>query len=624
MGIFDFLSSKDSLLKQAIDNGDQVKIIKLIDRGANKNIKTDTGKTALELAVEKENLKLLELLLARKVDLEIPFQDGNTALMAALKKKNETIASLLVDEGANINMKSSDGHSPLIQSILNSFFNFSVKLINKGADIKQKYESSSIIWLVLSDYSKDQSNKLINILVEKGIDLDQESNDGFTELMYAIDQGDDELVQLLLDREADVNYYSENSKSTPLSIAIVHGNLPIMQKLIQHKVDINYEKKNLSSAISLAIEKSNNEILKLLLKNGAEIKTKPNGNSYLQDAIMSDNANVEIIKILVENGADVNEGYDNSFLGFTQTPLMFALDRKRVQIAEFLIKNGGDLHFESNGITPLTYAIKLENEQILSCLLAKNILPKANDYFNAAKLSTREEVENGDLMFKSYSDKMPYFLTRAISLNPNYGEAYGYRGVYYCAELGYRQNPELISKSLTDLNKAIQLGCTNPLFFFSRGVANDESGNIDAAISDFSIYLKSYPKGSGAYNNRGLLYKIKGNYLAAEKDFTMKITLDKYGTAGYLNRSGLYFATNRENEGAKDCEAGLKIDPDQPTLVKNLGLYHYNQIAEKPHLASVPLIKQAMTLLRKSMDMGDEQARGWYNALKNRYNYEPD
>jgi len=614
MGIFDFLLSKDTRLQKAIEAKNVSEAIQLISDGANANTTTERGKTALWLAVERNSFKLAELLMSKNTDLNKTYEEGNTALLKALINKNKEITNLLINNNADTNKENNNGLTPLVHALETGGYETTEILINKGADINIKYNGDSLIWIPLS---KNKNTKTVKLLLEKIIKLDQENPDGHTELMYAINNDENELVQLFIDNGADINYYSEESNSTPLSIAIYKGKLPIVQKLIDKKADINFYNKNTGTPIGTAISFDKLDILKLLIEKGADLNTKSGEFSYLAKAISNSPESIGMVKILVNNGADVNEEYRDKSHDSSRVPLIFAIDYGNEEAVKFLIENGAKLNFESNGFTPFTYALFSGNKNILALFEKQNLKPKATDYFNAARFSVDETMVNGDLTYSNCWPRMLQLLNIAIEMNPKFADAYGYRGLYYCAQVGYRQNPDLIAESLSNLNKAIKFGGSNPLFYFSRGVANDESGNVDAAIADYTAYSKSYPKGSLAYNNRGLLYKSKGNYQAAESDFTKKIEIDYNSTAGYINRANLYFELGREDDGVRDCEAGLKINPNNPTLVKNAGVYYYNQIVNnRPnHFPS-----KAMDYLKKSgWEHGDDNAKDLYNRLANRY-----
>jgi len=611
MGIFDFLLSKDVRLQKAIETKNLNEVIKQINEGANVNISTENGHNAWWLAVETGSMKLAKLLLANKANLDTAFEEGNTALLKALMLGNTEIVNLLIETKSSINIVNNNGITPLIQALLMADYSSTELLIANGAEVNTKYNGNSVLWLLLSE---NKNIKVVNLLLDKNLTLNQENEAGYTELMYVINIGDHNLVQLFLDYGADVNYYSKKLKASPLSLAIKKNQLSTVKKLIEHKVKLDFENKNINSPIGIAISENKKDILKLLLENGAELQKRQDRDSYLMQAVCKENASIEIVKLLVKYGADINEEELNNLQGgYSYIPLMMAINFKNFHIAEYLIENGANLNYESNGRSPLNYAVRAGNERILSLFKQKNIILKAENYFNAALFSSYEEISDGDLTIRNYSEDTPLLLTKAIELDPDYAEAYGYRGVYFSSELEFSQNPSLIKKALSDLNNAIKLGATNPLFYFQRAKANNESGNIEAAISDYSNYLRSYPNGSAAFNNRGLLYAEIGNFQAALKDFTIAIKHSTYKVDAYGNRASCYLKMNREDKAILDWQEGIKISPNDPIFIKNIGVYYYNQIASKgPDYYP----GKAMEYLKRSgWEFGDDYSKALYNNL---------
>lgn len=86
----------------------------LLDQGANINVQTSQGNTAVILAgCLTDNLKLITLLVEQGADVNIPNENGDTALIdAAFKGKNEILGYLL-NNGADINVKNNAGQSAL-------------------------------------------------------------------------------------------------------------------------------------------------------------------------------------------------------------------------------------------------------------------------------------------------------------------------------------------------------------------------------------------------------------------------------------------------------------------------------------------------------------------------------
>ena len=129
---------------------------------------------------------------------------------------------------------------------------------------------------------------IINILLEKGADINAKDNYGRTPLMHAIQYGcSEEVIKILLEKGADINA-KDNYGWTPLMYAIQYG--------------------------------CSEEVIKILLEKGADINAKDNyGWTPLMHAIheCECECSKEVIKILLEKGADIN-AKDN----YDCTPLM--------------------------------------------------------------------------------------------------------------------------------------------------------------------------------------------------------------------------------------------------------------------------------------------------------------
>jgi ankyrin repeat protein len=82
-----FRSIKGYFLYLTVKNNHYTYTKQLLELGANPNF-TEHGKTALELAIKKENLSIIELLLQ--------YNPENKGLVAALKNGNSSIVNLLL------------------------------------------------------------------------------------------------------------------------------------------------------------------------------------------------------------------------------------------------------------------------------------------------------------------------------------------------------------------------------------------------------------------------------------------------------------------------------------------------------------------------------------------------
>ena len=77
--------------------------------------------------------------------------------------------------------------------------------------------------------------------------------------------------------------------------------------------------------------------------------------------------NIEVAKYIIENGGDIN---GSSNMG---TPLMAAIVKGNNEIAKFLIEKNADVNLaDANGTTALIYATMFKNIEIVALLMKKN------------------------------------------------------------------------------------------------------------------------------------------------------------------------------------------------------------------------------------------------------------
>ena len=97
-------------LLHAVLNYDEKGLRTLIEAGADVNVRTLKGNTALNVALRHGYVGVVRKLLRAGVDVNIEDGSGNTALLYAIKNRQiryisvETVASI-VDAGANVNTK---------------------------------------------------------------------------------------------------------------------------------------------------------------------------------------------------------------------------------------------------------------------------------------------------------------------------------------------------------------------------------------------------------------------------------------------------------------------------------------------------------------------------------------
>jgi ankyrin repeat protein len=201
----------------------------LLEEGINPNARVkETGETALEAAIEMNNFKLVVTLLKRGAAVNTLGKEEESPLMKACIMGNEAIVRLLIEHGAEINFKnkfnitsmhkvaaegnysiiklllesgaeidavSIEGFTPIMEAARKDQVEILRFLIKKGADINilnKKKENSLIIAL------KNCSYECINPLIETGIALKEEDNEGNTAVSLSEDKGLQDIKEVLL------------------------------------------------------------------------------------------------------------------------------------------------------------------------------------------------------------------------------------------------------------------------------------------------------------------------------------------------------------------------------------------------------------------------------------------
>jgi cytohesin len=175
-------------------------------------------------------------------------------------------------------------------------------------------------------------------------------------LHIAAERGRLDLVQVLIERGADVNIRDSQGR-TPLHAAAIGGNAEVIRLLIKLGADVNARDNYGETPLHLVAAEgaayphpSYEEAAKALLDAGADVNARnADGKTPLHIASVG---NPALVKLFIERGADVN-AQDNS----GKTPLHYAVEWGSLLAAAALLKAGARTDVRDNdGLTPLDYA----------------------------------------------------------------------------------------------------------------------------------------------------------------------------------------------------------------------------------------------------------------------------
>ena len=134
----------------------------------------------------------------------------------------------------------------------------------------------------------------------------------------------------------------------------------------------------------------------------------------------------------------------------------------------------------------------------------------------------------------------------------HYDEINVYRSTCY-AELG------LMDLAIADISKTME---KDPDWnaYTSRGDYYRLSGNLDAAIQDFTAAIEELPDESYGYYKRGWCYEMKGDRKKALEDYNMGLEMSEDYPYLYLMRGELLLQEGKQEEAMADFEKVIQKD----------------------------------------------------------------
>lgn len=271
--------------------------------------------TPLALATKNGHLDVVELLLSYGVNLNTPNSTGKTPLILATLARHVDIAKRLVQAGADVNIADNSNNTPLFHAIWSGLEELATLYIGLGCEIPPAQRSWLMFHISKSSYMnslrmlldmgesmvfedalcaavKYKQDDLIDRLLDANCPVEPpppvrtrprgtgrlEYFKSPTPLWFAVKQGNERLVQRLLDRGANPNVFVRwNGYFTKgrgigvlLNLAIIKGNDTIIKALIDHGADVEEMDHDMVSPLHRVIQKGRLDLLEYILQPAEE------------------------------------------------------------------------------------------------------------------------------------------------------------------------------------------------------------------------------------------------------------------------------------------------------------------------------------------------------------------
>ncbi|OGW35658.1 MAG: hypothetical protein A2X58_14065 [Nitrospirae bacterium GWC2_56_14] len=367
-------------------------------------------------------------------------RDGAPSLQVAISKNRKEQVEILIRAGADVNMRDERGMTPLMYAAMYGSVEI-VELLHKaGADINAVTSLDNPLTIAI----RMRNNDIVRYLVRAGAAVNGAAQGGVSSLAAAVEQGDAEIISLILGAGADVK---NKDGGQALLWAAREGQQEITASLIQKRVSLNIKTTEGKTAIRVAFDHNHAEIMRMLLNTSMElgkddakeilpwaaghgeaesvralVRRKVDLNAMnlryhfaLDEAVKAERT--DIVRILLQAGADPNRK--------TAYPVLInAVSGNRLEAARLLIRNGADVNGrDALDNTSLMIAAKTGNPDMVRLLIESGADATANNRQNRDSFWIAVSEGNGEalkMLFTTTKRKMedyPWMIVAVVKEN---------------------------------------------------------------------------------------------------------------------------------------------------------------------------------------------------------------
>lgn len=320
----------------AVDRGDVETVDLLLAAHAGVKLLNRYDVGPLSVAAVNGSAAVIDRLLKAGADANSAMPGSETALMTASRGGTPETVRTLVAHGANVNAKEKvRGQTALMWAAIENNVPVIQELLKAGADIKVRAHEPSPL---------EHNSGVVGFGVDP--ELDKESRDSLTALLFAVRQGNMEATKVLLDAGADVNDVAADG-SGAVVIALINANYELADFLLDRGADMNAAKGGWTPL--------HQAVRTRRLNIGNLPAPVPSGKM----------SNLVFTKKLIARGADVNARLTKEFKDFYRnrmkrvgaTPLLLATKTADAEMIRLLLDSGADPVIPTlEGTTPLMAA----------------------------------------------------------------------------------------------------------------------------------------------------------------------------------------------------------------------------------------------------------------------------
>uniref|UniRef100_A0A7M4F941 Ankyrin repeat and sterile alpha motif domain containing 6 n=1 Tax=Crocodylus porosus TaxID=8502 RepID=A0A7M4F941_CROPO len=284
----------------------------LLENGADLNAQNKLGASILTMASRGGHVSMVKLLLesGALVDNYDHFNTSLvntnkeelpdiTPLMAAAQHGHEAVVHLLLDWGADCNYTvKTMGWSPLMLAAMSGKVSLAQQLMEKGANPDHLNVLHKTPFEISVDFKHKEMKDYLESLTTVRPQTDKEKKQ--PDVFHALKMGNFQLVREIADEDPNQVNITNSDGASPLMIAAVTGQLTLVQLLVERNADIDRQDNVHGwTALMQATYHGNKEVVKYLLNQGADVNLRAkNGYTAFDLIMLLNDPDTELVRLL--------------------------------------------------------------------------------------------------------------------------------------------------------------------------------------------------------------------------------------------------------------------------------------------------------------------------------------
>ncbi|MBQ3667441.1 MAG: ankyrin repeat domain-containing protein [Elusimicrobiaceae bacterium] len=339
--------TKDTALLRSIYNGHTEIAKRLVYSGADINAVNNYHHSPLFVALEKQNVALIELFLTSGV------KEGLTPayLFRSVANKNEMGVLAMLKGGVSPNIVNEKGNTPLIVSASLGDLPSLQDLLAYRANVNAANKDGNTALIYAARYNHPDVIKMLLTpqTMQVPLDVNAQNKAGETALYWGAAKGHVEVVKRLLAAGADPTIAANNGL-VPYAVAQKNGRGQVLEWL----------NKDLLEVENAIIEQDNAQIL---AKQKEEEKAQKEEDDIFEATAKGNQIRV---KELLRNRTLLSSKDKQG-----RTPLLVAVENDQKQLVDYFVSEGAKLFDVSSGGNVLHIAVAKNNKAMLEQLVQK-------------------------------------------------------------------------------------------------------------------------------------------------------------------------------------------------------------------------------------------------------------